>query len=51
MDDPQAGEATRLLHDLTAGDAGAAEALFPIIYEDLRRLAESFLRRERKGHG
>lgn len=50
MDDPQAGEATRLLHDLTAGDAGAAEALFPIIYEDLRRLAESFLRRERKGH-
>lgn len=50
MGDPQPGEATRLLHELTAGDEAAADALFPIIYEDLRRLAESYLSRERKGH-
>jgi len=43
-------EATRLLLDLSAGDAQAAEALFPLIYEDLRGLATSYLRRERANH-
>ncbi len=43
-------EATRLLHNLAAGDASAADALFPMIYEDLRGLAQSYLRRERPGH-
>jgi RNA polymerase sigma factor (TIGR02999 family) len=42
--------ATRLLQSLSAGDAQAADALFPLIYEDLRRLAQSYLRRERPGH-
>ncbi len=46
----QRAEATRLLHSLAAGDAAAADLLFPLIYEDLRRLAESYLRRERPGH-
>lgn len=43
-------EATRLLRDLASGNADAAELLFPLIYEDLRRLAQSYLRRERPGH-
>ena len=43
-------EATKLLLDLAAGDAAAAELLFPLIYEDLRLLAQSYLRRERPGH-
>ena len=43
-------EATRLLIDLSAGNEKAAEALFPLIYEDLRNLAASYLRRERANH-
>jgi RNA polymerase sigma factor (TIGR02999 family) len=37
--------ATRLLNQLGAGDAGAAEELAPIVYDELRVLAESSLRR------
>jgi len=43
-------EATRLLAELAAGDEAAADLLFPLIYEDLRGLAQSYLRRERPGH-
>lgn len=43
-------EATRLLQSLAAGDAAAADLLFPLIYEDLKRLAQSYLRREKPGH-
>ncbi len=50
MSAPDRAEATRLLHDLAAGDAAAADLLFPLIYEDLRRLAQAYLRRERPGH-
>lgn len=50
MDAPDRAEATRLLRSLADGDAGAADLLFPLIYEDLRRLAQSYLRRERAGH-
>jgi RNA polymerase sigma factor (TIGR02999 family) len=50
MSAPDRAEATRLLQDLAAGDAAAADLLFPLIYEDLRRLAQSYLRRERPGH-
>ena len=48
-DDDQ--EVTRLLAEmnLAGGDAAAAR-LFPLIYEQLRELAEQQLRRERKGH-
>jgi RNA polymerase sigma factor (TIGR02999 family) len=44
-------EVTRLLAEinLAGGDAAAAR-LFPLIYEQLRELAERQLRRERKGH-
>jgi RNA polymerase sigma factor (TIGR02999 family) len=47
------GEVTRLLSELKRGavaGSGAAERLFPIVYEELRGLAESQLRRERAGH-
>ena len=43
-------EATRLLRRIADGDEGAAAELFPVIYDDLRRLAASYLGRERKGH-
>jgi RNA polymerase sigma-70 factor, ECF subfamily len=43
-------QATRLLLDLSAGDEHAAEALFPLIYEDLRGIASAYLRREKGGH-
>lgn len=41
---------TRLLHAHAAGDAGALEALFPRVYDELRRIARGRLRRERPGH-
>lgn len=50
MSGPDRAEATRLLQSLAAGDAAAADLLFPVIYEDLKRLAQSYLRRERAGH-
>lgn len=43
-------EATRLLLNLSAGDEQAAEALFPLIYEDLRSIAAAYLRKERSNH-
>ncbi|MEO1369025.1 MAG: sigma-70 family RNA polymerase sigma factor [Acidobacteriota bacterium] len=46
----QIGEVTRLLSTWKAGDAGAAEDLLPLVYDELRRLASSYLRRERRGH-
>jgi len=50
MTAPERDHATRLLASVAAGDASAAEELFPIVYEDLRRLAQAFLGRERVGH-
>ncbi|MEO1086825.1 MAG: sigma-70 family RNA polymerase sigma factor [Acidobacteriota bacterium] len=46
----QTGEVTRLLSTWKAGDAGAAEDLLPLVYDELRRLASSYLRRERRAH-
>ena len=42
-------EVARLLSELDRG-GDAAERLFPIVYEELRTLAEAQLRRERSGH-
>lgn len=50
MSEVSRGEVTRLLVSAAGGDGAAADALFPIIYEDLRRLAQSYLGRERAGH-
>lgn len=41
---------TRLLLDWEAGDASALERLAPLVFEELHRRAEGFLRRERPGH-
>jgi RNA polymerase sigma factor (TIGR02999 family) len=41
---------TQLLLDASAGKQGAVDALFPIVYSEMRRLSASYLRRERPGH-
>jgi RNA polymerase sigma factor (TIGR02999 family) len=43
-------EVTRILHDWSGGDANAPERLMPLVYDEMRRLARSFLARERGGH-
>jgi RNA polymerase sigma factor (TIGR02999 family) len=45
-----AQDVTRLLHRWYGGDAAAFEALLPLVYEELRRLAHRYLWRERAGH-
>jgi RNA polymerase sigma factor (TIGR02999 family) len=44
------GEVTRLLKRWTEGDASAIDALWPLVYEDLRRLARRQLVGERGDH-
>ena len=41
---------TQLLVELTNGDGAAVEALLPRVYDELRRLAANYLRRERPDH-
>ncbi len=41
---------TRLLQEWCAGSQAAWEQLVPLIYQELHRLAQVFMRRERKGH-
>ncbi|HEX8087788.1 MAG TPA: sigma-70 family RNA polymerase sigma factor [Blastocatellia bacterium] len=41
---------TRLLDDWSKGDQAALEQLLPIVYEELRRLAHHYMRKERAGH-
>ena len=41
---------TRLLVQWSAGNRGALDQLLPIVYNDLKRLAGVYLRRERPGH-
>ncbi len=43
-------EVTQILHDWSGGDANAPERLMPFVYDELRRLARSFLARERGSH-
>jgi RNA polymerase sigma-70 factor (ECF subfamily) len=44
------GEVTRLLDAAGCGDRAALDRLYVQVYDELRRLAESRLRRERSGH-
>ena len=44
------GETTRLLSQWRAGDPEALGRLLPIVYEELRRLASSYMRSERPDH-
>jgi RNA polymerase sigma-70 factor (ECF subfamily) len=47
---PVTGEVTRLLVDLRAGKKDAESQLLTLLYGELRRLAASYLRRERPDH-
>ena len=41
---------TQILRAWSAGDASAPERLMPLVYDELRRLAGQYLRRERPDH-
>lgn len=43
-------EVTQILHDWSGGDREAPERLMPLVYNELRRLARTFLARERGTH-
>ncbi len=43
-------QVTRLLAAWSNGDKAALEALTPLVYDELRRLARIYMRRERVGH-
>lgn len=47
---PPTEDVTRILNELTAGDSAAASRLFPLVYEELRGLAGSYLAAERPDH-
>ncbi len=47
---PPSASVTRLLHEWSAGRREAFDQLFPLVYEELRRLAARHLRRERSPH-
>ena len=44
------GEVTRLLQRWADGDAAALESLWPLVYDDIRRLARRQMSRERADH-
>ncbi len=44
------GEVTRLLKAMRAGDASAADDLLPLVYAELHRIVEAYMRRERPDH-
>jgi RNA polymerase sigma factor (TIGR02999 family) len=43
-------DVTRLLHRVRAGDRSALEELMPLVYAELRRIAQAFMRNQRPGH-
>ena len=45
-----ASDVTQILQDWSAGDRSAAEKLMPLVYQELRRLAQNYLRGERPDH-
>jgi RNA polymerase sigma factor (TIGR02999 family) len=47
---PSHGEVTALLRDWSGGDQHALERLMPLVYQELRKLAASYMRRERSDH-
>jgi RNA polymerase sigma-70 factor, ECF subfamily len=48
MESPE--HVTQLLVDWSNGDQSALDKLMPVVYDELRRLAGNYLRRERAGH-
>lgn len=47
---PPSHHVTKLLKDWSAGDQSAPDKLMPLVYEELRRLAHQYMRREKPGH-
>lgn len=47
---PDPKEVTRLLLAWGNGDETAFDRLLPLVYDELRRLARNYMRRERRGH-
>lgn len=47
---PDSGEVTRLLGNLRGGDQAAHDELYPLVYGELRRVAQRVLSSERAGH-
>ena len=43
-------QATQLLTKIVDGDLPAAQKLMPLVYDELRRIAGNYFRRERQGH-
>src|ERR1700729_1450318 len=48
--EPPIDEISTLLRAWSAGDQCALDRLTPIVYDELRRLARRYMRRERPGH-
>ncbi|HEX8163927.1 MAG TPA: sigma-70 family RNA polymerase sigma factor [Pyrinomonadaceae bacterium] len=46
----EARDVTQMLLAWGAGEPGAEERLFPLVYDELRLMARRYLRREREGH-
>jgi DNA-directed RNA polymerase specialized sigma24 family protein len=44
------GEITQLLADWSEGDEAAFQRLLPLVYDELHRLANAYMRRERQDH-
>ncbi len=49
-DRPADRDVTQWLEAIEAGEAGAEEALAPLVYDELRRIARKLFRNERDGH-
>jgi len=47
---PSTQDVTQLLLEWSHGDRGALEKLMPLVYDELRRLANDYLRRQRPNH-
>src|SRR5215470_17859328 len=43
-------EVTQLLVEWSQGDKAALDQLIPLVYDELRRLARGYMRREKEGH-
>ncbi len=50
MQTPPPNEITHLLRRWGQGERAALDQLLPVVYKELRKVADSYLRRERPGH-
>ena len=50
MDAQSAEDITKLLRELTGGNRATLDQLLPLLYDELRKLAAGYLRRESRAH-